>query len=102
MAMSVMRQPTVAACPVRMFSSDDKMHDKAKGDEKQYFSREDAKALQNLMKKYEEREQEITHPERRQALCEDLMDIFKKYGLDQSSKDAALYQELLEWKRHHD
>jgi len=101
MTMAVMRQPTVAY-PMRMFAADNKIGDKAKGDEKQYFSREDAKLLQNLMKKYEDREEEVSHPERRQALCEDLISIFKKYGLDHSSKDAALYHELLEWKHHHD
>ena len=87
--------------PVRTMSyTGKKFDDKQKGDEKAYFSKQDAKLLKNLVEKMEKRgELESDKKEQHDAVCDDLDAIFSSHGLDKS-KDSLLYQELMEWKRH--
>ena len=92
-----MRVP-IAAFPRVQFS--DKLKEKEIGEEKVYFSKQDANLLKNLMSKLEAREK-LQTPKHKEhdAACDDLDAIFKSHGFCKNTDHKLLYQELMEWKR---
>ena len=82
----------VTAAPVRTMSyTGNKFGEKEKGEEKAYFSKQDAKLLKNLVEKMERRgELDNQKKEQHDAVCDDLDSIFASHGLDKS-KDSLLY-----------
>ena len=99
---SMAAQPRMAqalvATPYASFSN---MEDKRKGEEKSYFSKQDAKLLKALVDKMEKRDDQDSQAEaEHDCLVDDLADIFGRHGLDKDGKNGLLWQELMEWKRH--
>lgn len=68
-----------------------KFSEKERGDEKAYFSKQDAKLLARLVEKMEKRgELQNQKKEQHDAVCDDLDAIFENHGLDKG-KDGLLY-----------
>ena len=91
-------QPSLS---VRAFSS--KWQEKERGEEKSYFSKQDAKMLKKLVEKMEKRDcQASEKAQEHDAMTDDLTQIFSANGLDKEGDHGLLWQELMEWKRHKD
>ena len=91
-------QPRVACASMRAFSNQWK--DKEIGEEKAYFSKQDAALLKNLVKKMEAREaMPSAASQEHDTHCDDLKAIFARHGLNKDERDSLLWQELLEWRR---
>ena len=95
------RPLSVSSMPVRAFNVSGNLEEKGKGQEKSYFSKNDAKLLANLVKKMEKREALANEKkELHDSICDDLDDIFADHKLDKAETHQLLYTELIEWKRH--
>ena len=87
--------------PVAFRAIHDNVRDKQKGEEKSYFSKQDAKMLKKLVEKMEKRDcQESEAAQAHDAMTDDLTQIFEANGLDKGGDHGLLWQELMEWKRH--
>ena len=74
---------------------------KQKGEEKSYFSKQDAKLLKSLVEKMESRdEQESLSSQEHCAMQDDLKAIFDSHNMDKDGKHSLLWQEIMEWRRH--
>ena len=95
------RTPVTAIQRVQFSNPTDKLKQKEVGEEKAYFSKQDAEVLKNLVKKLEDRDK-LKTPKAKEhhSICEDLDAIFKSHGLDKAKDHQLLYTELMEWKRH--
>lgn len=95
-------QPRAATALVstNFASFSNSIKDKQKGEEKSYFSKQDAKLLKALVEKMEKREEDNSAEAEHDCMVDDLTDIFGRHGLDKNGKNGLLWQELLEWKRH--
>ena len=93
------RMMLAAQQPVRAFNTT--LKDKQVGEEKSYFSKQDAKLLKALVAKTEKNN--ATGSEAAQEHCavkDDLQAIFERAQLDKDGDHALLWQELMEWRRH--
>ena len=79
--------------PVAMFS--DKLKDKERGDEKQYFGKQDAKLLASLLKKIETQSNDSVEADTVVRSEKELQAICKKFSVPYSE---GLARELLDWK----
>lgn len=87
--------------PVAFRAIHDNMRDKQKGEEKSYFSKQDAKMLKKLVEKMEKRDCQASEREQEHdAMTDDLSQIFSANGLEKEGDHGLLWQELMEWKRH--
>ena len=87
--------------PVAFRAIHDNMRDRQKGEEKSYFSKQDAKMLKKLVEKMEKRDcQASEKAQEHDAMTDDLTQIFSANGLDKEGDHGLLWQELMEWKRH--
>ena len=88
-----------AAVPCRGFNQS--IRDKQKGEEKSYFSKQDAKLLKALVEKMAaNNEQESLSSQEHCAMTDDLKAIFDSHNMDKEGKHALLWQEIMEWRRH--
>ena len=87
--------------PVAFRAIHDDMRDRQRGEEKSYFSKQDAKMLKKLVEKMEKRDcQESERAQEHDAIQDDLTQIFSANGLDKEGDHGLLFQELMEWKRN--
>ena len=85
---------TRTTLPAMRFS--DKLKDKERGDERQYFNREDERLLRNLLKKMDHQvDKNAVEEDKGERAHRELKDLFKKYDL--KSSDSFL-QDLVDWK----
>ena len=85
---------------VQRMEFSNKFNEKEMAEEAVFFSKQDASALKNLMKKLEAREKMAPKAQQHDAICDDLDTIFSSHGLKKDADHKLLYQELMEWKRH--
>ncbi|CAD8087728.1 unnamed protein product [Paramecium primaurelia] len=79
------------------FGFADVLKDKDKGDEKVYFTKEDQKLMQKLLKKMKENnEKPKSSGSNDKEDKEDLQKIFSRYKINYTD---ALIEEVLNWKR---
>ena len=70
-------------------------------EQKSYFSKHDALVLKKLVEKMQARDETgDASAEEHCAVKDDLTVIFERHNLDKEAKNALLWQELMEWKRH--
>ena len=100
---STMVQPARLSCavvqqPLRCFG---KLEDIERGNEKSYFSKQDAKMLKKLVEKMESRDEQANEAVQEHcAVSDDLEQIFVAHNMQKDGKDSLLWQELMEWRRH--
>lgn len=96
----MLAQPRLLAPAVSMRAFSTKWQEKERGEEKSYFSKQDAKLLKKLVEKMEARDElESETVQEHCAVTDDLEQIFSNNGLSKDGKDSLLWQELMEWKR---
>lgn len=87
-----MVKPNTAALvrtPVAFLSNFD---DKRKGEEKSYFSKQDAKLLKKLVEKMEKNnEEEVPAAAAHACLVDDLADIFDRHKMEKDGKHSLLW-----------
>ena len=87
-----------AASQTRGFSAN--WDAKERGEEKSYFSKQDAMTLKKLVAKMEARDSVVNEAaQEHSATCDDLAQIFERHNMDKDNKDSLLWQELMDWKR---
>jgi len=75
-----------------------KIADKEKGDEKNFFNKEDEKLLKGLLKKMNAQAKAVEQaPEECQKSADALKEIFKKHKLDEATH-KTLFDNLVDWK----
>lgn len=72
---------------------------KEKGDEKQFFNKEDEKLLKGLLKKMQQQAKAAEGtPEQSEKSVTALKDLFKKHKIDQEG-NKAFFEALVDWKK---
>jgi len=79
--------------PTRFFAN---WEDKQRGEEKSYFSKQDAKLLKALVEKMEARDDQPSEASQENcAMQDDLTAVFESHGLKKDGKDSLLWQDLM-------
>ena len=101
-AKTVLRESLVAArfTPVRAFAAKSgPLEGKEKGDEKQFFNKEDEKVLKNLLKKMQtQTKQAESAEENTEKSASSLKKLFKDHKLSEAD-NKEFFQALLDWKK---
>ncbi len=86
--------------PVAHFASKGPLDTKEKGDEKQFFNKEDEKLLKNLLKKVQVQSKAPAEGTTEQAVQAEkaLKDLFKKHKID-ADTNKAFYDALVDWRK---
>ena len=75
-----------------------KIADKEKGDEKNFFNKEDEKLLKGLLKKMNSQVKAAEHaPEEGKKSADALKELLKKHKIDEA-EHKELFQALVDWK----
>ncbi len=83
---------------LRCFAGKGPLSEKERGDEKQFFNKEDEKVLKNLLKKMQAQQQQAEDPAASKKAEDSLRKVFKEHKYNEKEHDA-FFQALLEWKK---
>ena len=94
-ARALARDTRMVAC---MSFSSNPLGSKEKGDEKQFFNKEDEKVLKDLLKKMQAQAKKAEAPENTEKSATALKKLFKSHKLSETDH-KAFFDALLEWKK---
>ena len=95
-ARALARDTRMVAC--MSFSTSNPLGSKEKGDEKQFFNKEDEKVLKDLLKKMQAQAKKAEAPENNEKSATALKKLFKSHKLSETDH-KAFFDALLEWKK---
>ena len=95
-ALKASQQSAVISNVPAFFFAGDSMKDKSKGDEKNFFTKEDQKALQSLLKKMQNQTKVLEKDEDKHA--DALKKVLKDHKIN-ADEHKDFFDALLEWRK---